>query len=1126
MGFFGGQVGPSTIDHGLLAGLSDNDHPQYLLAADLGEADGVASLDSSGKIPTAQLPGLALTSVFTAADETAMLALSAQTGDIAIRSDLNKTFALAGTDPATLGDWSELLTPTDSVTSVFGRTGVVSAASGDYSADEITFTPAGNLAAEDVQAALEELDTEKAATSHAHAAGDITSGTLDDARVAESNVTQHADAVIAAASAIDADTLGGYAAGDLATIEALTGVSADLGSNAGHFRAGSAPIKSKPMSIGAWIRLSSVSGTFSQPIRIDSGGAAPRIHLMFYNNSLTLRTTDNSGGADIDVVASSLGWGVDEWHHVVGRWKADNTLELFIDGVSAASGTSSHTISNCTETRIGGSVGDSNGFYGLIAHPFVAAQALSDAAIAAIAAGASPSKYLSQSTDYYWPDLSGAGPHNSSLATLTLTESGTVGDAASDPTVYELAPLAHTHAFSAITGTGNLDDLAALTDPGADRLLFWDDSAGAYTHLTPGSGLTITDTTIAVGSLNASAITAGTLDSARLPTLGEPITGVSATKSGGTSYLEMSSPLADMSTFTVAVWFKPHVGNDAVVFNQQNTSDGKGFALHYGWPSSTNYRVRWRGSGTEFDVVQYAGVVDDEWQHLAVTYGGGTWRLYVDGVEVGSQAYAGVPGGDVLRLFSGGDGTTGDDVAHPAIWSGTALSAGQIAELAAGASPADYSPTRYYRNISGSSPHAPTVGSGDLSESGSIGDAADDPNVIAPYITEPADGSITFAKMQAVSTNVLLGNDASGTTIEEIACTAAGRALLDDADAAAQRTTLELGTAATSDTGDFAAASHAHSADDITSGTLDSARLPVMVGDSGSGGTQGAVPAPAAGDAAAGKYLDADGTWTVPATGSGGTVQDGTSKAIKAASEGSPAGNTRGNNAVDLQTERANASEAATGENATISGGSANTASGTGSTVAGGDQNTASGSYSTVSGQANTASGFGSTVIGGYSALANKHGQSSHASGAFGVAGDAQRSVLQGRNATTDATPARLYLDGSALRFTIPASTTWAFHGLVACRQTGGASGTAGDSKAWQITGALKRDGSNNTALLGTPTITVLGADSNLGADNATGAVIAVTADDTNEALDLAVTGEASKNLRWYGWIELAELGG
>jgi len=38
-------------------------------------------------------------------------------------------------------------------------------------------------------------------------------------------------------------------------------------------------------------------------------------------------------------------------------------------------------------------------------------------------------------------------------------------------------------------------------------------------------------------------------------------------------------------------------------------------------------------------------------------------------------------------------------------------------------------------------------------------------------------------------------------------------------------------------------------------------RPPTMAGDSGSGGRRGAVPAPGAGDAAAGKFLKADGTW-------------------------------------------------------------------------------------------------------------------------------------------------------------------------------------------------------------------------------------------------------------------------
>lgn len=50
-------------------------------------------------------------------------------------------------------------------------------------------------------------------------------------------------------------------------------------------------------------------------------------------------------------------------------------------------------------------------------------------------------------------------------------------------------------------------------------------------------------------------------------------------------------------------------------------------------------------------------------------------------------------------------------------------------------------------------------------------------------------------------------------------------------------------------------------------GAASASQLPVMVGDSGSGGSAGIVPAPAAGDAAAGKFLKANGTWATPAGG-------------------------------------------------------------------------------------------------------------------------------------------------------------------------------------------------------------------------------------------------------------------
>lgn len=62
-----------------------------------------------------------------------------------------------------------------------------------------------------------------------------------------------------------------------------------------------------------------------------------------------------------------------------------------------------------------------------------------------------------------------------------------------------------------------------------------------------------------------------------------------------------------------------------------------------------------------------------------------------------------------------------------------------------------------------------------------------------------AAGAVTYAKIQNVSAaNKLLGRAGAGAgDVEEITCTAAGRALIDDPDAAAQRTTLGLGTLAT-----------------------------------------------------------------------------------------------------------------------------------------------------------------------------------------------------------------------------------------------------------------------------------------------------------------------------------------
>jgi hypothetical protein len=96
-----------------------------------GSAGGLATLGADGKLPEAQLPALAITDAFAVASEAAMLALTAQRGDVAIRSDLNRTFVLQAGPASVLSNWLELRTPTDAVLSVAGRTGAVALTTGD-----------------------------------------------------------------------------------------------------------------------------------------------------------------------------------------------------------------------------------------------------------------------------------------------------------------------------------------------------------------------------------------------------------------------------------------------------------------------------------------------------------------------------------------------------------------------------------------------------------------------------------------------------------------------------------------------------------------------------------------------------------------------------------------------------------------------------------------------------------------------------------------------------------------------------------------------------------------------------------------------------------------------------------
>ncbi len=98
------------------------DSPYFATAANLAlkiaatekaAANGVATLDAGGKVPSAQIPAIALVKPTVVANLAARLALTAQAGDVAVQTDTSISYMLkeAG-DPTVDADWIELKAPT------------------------------------------------------------------------------------------------------------------------------------------------------------------------------------------------------------------------------------------------------------------------------------------------------------------------------------------------------------------------------------------------------------------------------------------------------------------------------------------------------------------------------------------------------------------------------------------------------------------------------------------------------------------------------------------------------------------------------------------------------------------------------------------------------------------------------------------------------------------------------------------------------------------------------------------------------------------------------------------------------------------------------------------------------
>ena len=95
----------------------------------------VVIVGSDGKISADLLPNLAITDTFVVANESAMLQLDAQAGDVAVRTDESKTYILKATPATTLANWQLLLQPAAPVQSVNNKTGNVTLKNSDVGAE-------------------------------------------------------------------------------------------------------------------------------------------------------------------------------------------------------------------------------------------------------------------------------------------------------------------------------------------------------------------------------------------------------------------------------------------------------------------------------------------------------------------------------------------------------------------------------------------------------------------------------------------------------------------------------------------------------------------------------------------------------------------------------------------------------------------------------------------------------------------------------------------------------------------------------------------------------------------------------------------------------------------------------
>ena len=217
---------------------------------------------------------------------------------------------------------------------------------------------------------------------------------------------------------------------------------------------------------------------------------------------------------------------------------------------------------------------------------------------------------------------------------------------------------------------------------------------------------------------------------------------------------------------------------------------------------------------------------------------------------------------------------------------------------------------------------------------------------------------------------------------------------------------------------------------------------------------------------------------------------------------GQTAGNARGAGAFDWQTVRSAATSVASGANSFVVGA----------------YNAGSGARAFVAGSGCNVSGFAAAAF-GTAAVSTNTNQFS-----VGASSVGQASIQPLVATTTDASATALNTSSTATdRMVIPATRSCAFIGIVQAMCN--VSSSSNFIKAWKIEGVITRDGNNTTRIVGAPTITVMAQDTDGTQTPSTWAIASITADDTNEALAINVTGQTGQTIRWQAVLMYSQVG-